>query len=224
VAKVLGAVALLLILVSTAFQVVKWVGGRDEALGLVGLTFLGSERNIPTMFSSLILAFAAMCCAVAAASTSARKMPDVPKWVILAAGFLYLAFDEALSLHEQMSVPVKKALGEGALGFRHTYWAIPALAGLIVVGLFFLGFLRRLPARTRFLFLLAGAVYIGGAIGIEMLTGVYYYAYGGERLGFNLVVTLEETFEMAGVILFIYAVLDYIARTFGEVRFRLAGA
>ena len=222
-ALVLGVVALLLVLASIAFQLVKWVGGHDVVYGLVELTFVGNERNFPTLFSSLILAFASLCLAVIAALTRKAKRPDVARWGVLSAGFLYLAFDEGLSLHERMSIPIQKALGQGALGFHHTYWAIPGLAGLIAVGLFFLGFLRRLPATTRFLFLLAAVVYVGGAIGVEMFSGNYAEAHG-ERLGYSMVVTLEETLEMAGVIVFIYALLDYVARTFGEVRFRLGSA
>ena len=198
----------------------KWVGGHDVVYGLVKLTFVGDERNFPTLFSSLILAFASLCLAVVAALIGRARRPDFSKWVILSAGFLYMAFDEALSLHERMSIPIKTALGEGALGFHHTYWAIPGLAGLLVLGLFFIGFLRRLPPRTRVLFLLAAAIFVGGAIGVEMFSGDFAEVHG-EKLAYSMVVTVEESLEMAGVILFIYAVLDYVARTFGEIRFRL---
>jgi hypothetical protein len=220
VAWVLGAVAVILILVSVAFQLVKFVGGHDEALGLVALTNVGSERNFPALYSSLNLAFASLCCAVVAAMTRKSRMPDVSRWVVLAAGFLYLAFDEALSLHERMSLPIQNLIGKGTLGFRHSFWTIPAFIGLVALALFFLGFLRRLPGRTRLLVVLAGVVYVGGAMGVEYLSGNYAEAHG-EKLGYNMIVTVEETLEMSGVILFIYAILDYLARTFGEVRFRL---
>jgi hypothetical protein len=119
-----------------------------------------------------------------------------------------------------MSVPVNSALGEGALGFHHTYWAIPALAGLVAVGLYYLPFLWRLPGRTRILFVLAGVIFIGGAIGVEMLSGNFYETHG-DTLGYSLVVTLEESLEMAGVIVFVYAILDYVARKYGAVSFEL---
>ena len=222
VARALAAVALVLVLLSVAFQLVKFVGGHDEAMGLVALTNLDNERNIPTLYSSLILALASVCCGVAAAMVRKNQMADVSRWVVLAAGFLYLAFDESLSLHERLSAPLQRLIGTRMFGFHHDYWTLAAIAGLVVLGLFYLGFLRRLPGRTRWLFLLAGAVYIGGAVVVEYFSGEYADVYG-EKLGYNMVATLEESMEMGGVILFIYAVLDYLARTFGEVRFQLGG-
>jgi hypothetical protein len=222
VARVLTAAAVFVVLLSTAFQLIKYVGGHDEAMGLVALTFVGNERNIPTLFSVLDLAFAALCLAVIAALTRKNRRPDFTKWVVLSAGFLYLAFDEALSLHERMSIPIKAALGEGALGFHHTYWAIPGLAGVIVLGLYFLRFLIRLPARTRTLFVLAGVIFVGGAVGTELFGGDYAEAHG-EKLGYAMVSTVEESLEMAGVIVFIYALLDYVAREYREVLFEVGG-
>ena len=220
VAWVLSVVAVLVVLLSTAFQLIKYVGHHDEVFGLVELTFVGNERNIPTLFSVLDLAFASLLLAVIAAITRKNRRPDFSKWVVLAVGFMYLAFDEALSLHERMSVPIKKMVGEGALGFHHTYWAIPGLAGVIVVGLYYLRFLFRLPARTRILFVVAGVIFIGGAVGVEMLSGDFYDTHG-DTLGYSMVVTLEESLEIAGVIVFVYAILDYVAREYGEVLFEL---
>ena len=34
-------------------------------------------------------------------------------------------------------------------------------------------------------------------------------------------VTIEESLEMVGIILFVFAMLDYIEKSFGDVRFRL---
>ena len=221
VARALGAVALVLLLVSTAGQLVKFLTGHDELMGLLSLTFVGNERNIPTLFSVLLLASASLVCAVTAALARKGKDPDVWRWVVLSAGFLYLGFDEGLSLHERMSVPIKAYLGDGALGFSHSFWAIPGLAGVAVLGLFFQRFLGRLPARTRRAFLMAGAIYVGGAVGFELIGGNYAEVHGDENLGYSALVTVEEGMEMGGVIVFIWAVLAHLAEKYGEVRFRL---
>jgi hypothetical protein len=220
VARVLTATAVFVVLLSTVFQVIKYVFHHDEVMGLVSLTFVDNERNIPTLFSVLDLALASLCLAVVAALTRKNGRPDFSKWVVLSVGFLYLAFDEALSLHERMSAPIKSFFGGRDVGFHHTYWAIPGLAGVIVLGLYFLKFLFRLPARTRILFVLAGAIFVGGAVGVEMLSGDYYEVHG-YGLGYSMIATIEESLEMAGVILFIYAILDYLAREYGGVLFDL---
>lgn len=214
--------AVLLVLVSTGGQLIKYLAGHDEALGLISLTFVGNERNFPTLFSVFILAFAALCCAVIAVLAKKRRDPDPSRWAILSFGFLYLAFDEALSLHERLSVPVRALLGSGTLGFRHSFWTIPAILGSIALGLFFLGFLLRLPAKTRFLFLTAAFLFIGGAAGMEIIGGNYAESHGGDQnLTYAMIATVEESLEMGSVILFIYALLAYIAENYGEVRFQL---
>jgi hypothetical protein len=218
VARVLGAAALFLVLLSTAAYLIKFVTGHDEVFGLLSLVFLDRERNFPTMFSVLILAMVSLIAAFIAALARKHQAPDVSRWIVLSAGFLYLAFDEDLSLHERLSVPVKKLLGTHT-GLHHTFWAVPVLIVVILLGFYFLPFLKRLPARTRWTLLVAGALYVGGAIGFEFLSGNLWS--GKEDLTYAMIATVEESCEMAGVILCIYALLRYLADTYGEVRFLL---
>ena len=77
-----------------------------------------------------------------------------------------------------------------------------------------LGFLRRLPRATRDSFLIAGAVFVGGAMGVEALgrrsiLDADLAAHGVQRL----MVTLEELLENLGVVLFVAAVLRHLAAT-----------
>jgi hypothetical protein len=66
----------------------------------------------------------------------------------------------------------------------------------------------------------AATLLIGGAIGIELVGGRYAELHGSEHLTYSMIVTLEESLEMAGVIVFIYALLKYIADNYKEVQFR----
>ncbi|MET0620794.1 MAG: hypothetical protein ABW056_10975 [Thermoanaerobaculia bacterium] len=218
VARVLGAAALVLALLSTAAYLFRFLTGHDEVMGLLSLVYLDKERNFPTIFSVLILAMVSLIAAVIATLARKHRAPDVTRWAVLSVGFLYLAFDEALSLHERLSVPVKAILGSRT-GLHHTFWAVPILIVVILLGLYFLPFLRRLPAKTRWTLLAAGGIYVGGAIGVEFLSGTFWS--GKEDLTYVIIVTLEESCEMAGVILCIYGLLRYLADTYGEVRFLL---
>ncbi|HEX6144165.1 MAG TPA: hypothetical protein VFZ01_15720, partial [Geminicoccaceae bacterium] len=94
--------------------------------------------------------------------------------------------------------------------------------GIVVVifGLIYLRFLLALPRRTQSLFLLAGALYLGGAIGIEMLAWHYRYPLhapdptdweGSKDIVWALLSHLEEVLEMVGVAIFLYALLSYLA-------------
>jgi hypothetical protein len=93
----------------------------------------------------------------------------------------------------------------------------------------YLRFLAHLPRSTRRLFLFAGAVFVLGALGIEMLSAQVSSSSGaianffGMDLGLSqhsanalpkimigLQTCVEEMFEMLGLTAFVYALLAYI--------------
>ncbi|MBT3601961.1 MAG: hypothetical protein HN521_02740 [Candidatus Latescibacteria bacterium] len=89
-------------------------------------------------------------------------------------------------------------------------WAIPGgiLAGII--GILYLRFLWHLPAQTRWLFVLSGAIFVGGAVGVEMSTDWYEDADLLNTLAYNLWTAVEEGMEMGSIVLFIHAILKYM--------------
>lgn len=221
VARALGAVAFLLVLASIGGQLAKYVFGHEHVFGLVHFFYVDDEQNLPTVFSVLLLFSAALHLTVVTLLKKKQSDPDVTKWAVLAFGFLYMAVDEASSLHEKLIKPVRYLLGDGPKGIFYFAWVIPGIAVVSVLTLFFVSFLWRLPAQTRFRFVVAAALYVGGAIGVELVGGRYAELHGRENFAYSMIVTLEEGLEMAGVIVFIYAVLKYLADNYKEVQFRL---
>lgn len=98
---------------------------------------------------------------------------------------------------------------------------IPYGALTAVVGVSCLGLLRRLPARTRSLFLVSGAIYVAGALGCEMIGGLVEQRFGRRGPEFALEVLVEESLEMGGSILFIYAVAAYLRDELSGLAVRL---
>jgi hypothetical protein len=222
VARVLGAAALFFVVLSTAGQLVKYLTGHDELMGLLSLTYVDDEWNLPTLFSVLLLAVASLFLGVVSVLARKQKDPDTWRWAVLCLGFLYLAFDEGLALHERLGVPLRALLGKsGGPEAPTAYLAVRGLIVVVILGLLFSGFLRRLPARTRFAFLLGGALYLGGAVVIDSLGAKWVEAHTEQNLTYVFIATVEEICEMAGVILFIWALLRYLADTYGEIRFLL---
>ena len=220
VARVLGAVAFLLVLASIGGQLAKYLLGHERGYGLIPLFYVDAEQNIPTVFSVLLLFSAALLLAVITVLKNRQRDPDISRWAVLAAGFLLMAVDEASSLHEKLVTPVRALLGDGPLGIFYFAWVIPGIALVAALALFFLRFLLRLPARTRFTFVFAGILFVGGAIGFELIGGRYAELHGHQNLTYSMIATVEESLEMAGVIVFIYALLKYIDDNYEEVRFR----
>ena len=71
---------------------------------------------------------------------------------------------------------------------------------------------------------MAATLYIGGVIGMELFGGSFPELHGSRAFFLPLMITtVEESLEMAGVIIFIWALLVYIADTYKEVRFRFEG-
>jgi len=70
--------------------------------------------------------------------------------------------------------------------------------------------LWNLPAQTRWLFILSGCIFVGGAVGVEMSTDWYADEDLLNTLAYNLWNTVEEGMEMAGVVLLIHALLKYV--------------
>ena len=64
----------------------------------------------------------------------------------------------------------------------------------------------------------AGAIYLSGAIGMEMLSGAYCSLHGQNNMTYSLYVLLEEFLEMAGIVTFISALLGYLGAQLRPLR------
>jgi hypothetical protein len=67
---------------------------------------------------------------------------------------------------------------------------------------------------------MAATIYIGGAIGVELIGSSHAELHGYENWMYSMIATLEESLEMAGLIVFIWALLNYCAHNYKVGRFR----
>jgi hypothetical protein len=161
---------------------------------------LDEEESLGTWFSALIL-FAAGQLTLLQSRYARRDSQPWILWWLLGAGFHLLSLDEVAGFHEFVNTVV-----------ADTHWTTFGAALVLAVAVAYLPFLWALPRRTRWLFILSGAIYVGGAVGVEW--GTLWYEENGllDTLEYNLWNALEEGMEMVGVILFICALLGHIAR------------
>ena len=209
VTQVLTYVVLCLVLASITGQFAKLVLGYETLLGFVRLFSVDKEGNIPTLYSCFALLF---CSSMLFLIASIRKRAGDRyslHWWVLSIIFLYLSVDEATSIHEEAINPVRSALNTS--GLLYFAWVIPAAALVLLFVLAYLRFLAHLPGKTRRLFLLAGLVYLAGALGMELVGAYQTDFYGQENMAYVLIVSIEEFFEMMGIVVFIYALLSYIS-------------
>jgi hypothetical protein len=220
IARILGTIAVLLVLASIIGQVIKHLSGHAEVYEFVWFFYVDAEYNLPSSFSAFLLLLAALILAVITLLVRVQSGSLVSYWMILCLGFFFMAADEILSLHERLIIPVRQLLGTDHYGVFYYAWVIPGIIIVFVAALFFSRFLYHLPEKTRSAFLLSGTLYLGGAIGLELIGGYYDEINGVHNLTYTMIVTAEECLEMTGVILFIRALLLYLADNYKGVRFQ----
>ena len=191
------------------------VGPRSRGVALFDLN---QEDNFPSLYSGAALLLASGLLATAAIAERRRGRPSAA-WSLLSGVFVLLATDEWMSLHEMVGSHMKRVVN--ASGALHHPWVIPVGLLAVAMGLLYVPFLLRLPKRTRILFLASGLIYVGGAVGMEMVGGIIMDRWGGESLAHAVEVVAEESMEMFGIVLFIYAIVSYIQAEFPDLTLRL---
>jgi hypothetical protein len=170
---------------------------------------LAEEGNMPTYYSSFLLGAASFLLYIIF-KTDEKKST---RWLLLSLIFLFLSVDELAQLHENFANPLGAKL-ESYFGRMPSYlawgWIIPYAIITLVAGLYFLRFVITLPKKTRNLFISSGCLYVFAALILEMLEAHFEIRYGSENLYNKLLYPTEEILEMIGVIIFIYALLDYL--------------
>lgn len=176
---------------------------------------LDSEYNIPAWYSSFSLLF---CAGLLGAITAIKKGEHYHTyWKILAFIFLFLGLDEVFSFHEALIIPsLRKSLKLNPL-FYHT-WVIPAIALVSFFIFKYWKFVMHLPKRTRSLMMLAGGIYITGALGLEMISGALRQDFGRWSVITQAAIISEEIFEMTGILIFIYVLLTYLTSLVDQLR------
>jgi len=185
---------------------------HDVAYGLVPLFDFNSESNLPTLFSSILMLLISLTLFFVGRSHKKQGESYIP-WFGLCFIFMFLAVDETASLHERLTQPIKDSLG--TTGVLYYAWVIPYGVATIALLVAYSRFLLALPSRYLSLFLTSGALFVSGAVGLELLGGWYDEQHGTYNLTYSILYTVEELFEFTGLSLFLYSLLSYIDDYFG---------
>ncbi len=204
-----------LVLANIAGIVAAFASDAPSVRGSIRLFDLDTEGNLPTQYSALQLLGAGVLFWLIGRAHKFEGSAD-GLWTVLAVIFLFLAFDEANQVHERFIRPVRAMLDTH--GLLYWPWVIPYASAFTVLGLAFSRFLARLPRHTARLFLVAAAIYVSGAIGFDMLGGRWIESNETRNIVYSMLYTVEETLEMLGIALLIYAQLDYLSEHFGAFR------
>lgn len=166
----------------------------------VSMFDLNTESNIPTWFSSILLFVGGFLFF----SIARLVKSDRGKWLTLGGILTYISMDETARLHERLDQVVREHLGitEGIFYFG---WVVVAIPVILLIVLIFIRFFFSIDQSVRYIFLLAGIVYISGGLGMEMISGQYMSEHGVADKTYALLTLLEESLEISGIVILIYA-------------------
>jgi hypothetical protein len=128
-------------------------------------------------------------------------------WVALAGVFLILSLDEFLQLHERLAAPTRDLFGITG-GALYLAWVIPGALLVTVVALVFVRFVIAQTREVLVLIVGSAAIFIGGSLGLEVVASAGFGFHG-------LTSALEELCEMAGLSLFVFALLRKLRESSG---------
>ena len=155
------------------------------------------EESFSTWFSAVLL----LICSALLFLIARSKVKEtyVRHWYGLAMGFGILSLDEVVGMHETFNTITEIA------------WTVPATWITLLLLLLYLKFLIYLPRPAMKLFLIAGTVFLSGGLLVEHLADYYVEVFDMDNFGYQLLTALEESLEMVGVVLFIRALLKFLA-------------
>ena len=209
-----------IISITLAFATASYIFSAVTENSLYALTRffdVGAEHSIPTYVSVMNLFLASALVFVVYLYERSRGNPGTRNWLILSLLFLYLSVDEAIRIHESFArlhdILVEKDLMSPILETHQ--WLPFGVLFLIGCAIILVPLFKQLPRDTLRRFLLAGIIFVSGALGFEYLGAVMLEtgfvesrlepAYLARRL-------FEEGLEMYGVVVFNCAVYLEIQR------------
>jgi len=209
-----GLVGFLAVLVPVNLFIgyLKWLDYTDDEQPLAFLQFFdlgsGSEHTLPAWVATLLLGAAGLSALVA--SRHRENDPVVRRgFVISAVALFYVSLDEAAYIHERANEPVRDLLGVGG-GPLYWAWVVPALVVVAALAAILWPFLQRLPSATKHGLVLSAVVFVGCALGLEMLDATAFSVNDKEASVVTEVLTIvEECGEKLGAMLAVDTMLRY---------------
>jgi len=244
VVRAMIVAVLIITLVSFAARSAMYMWGTGGYLHPLRIFDVGEERSIPAWFESGQFLLCSILLALIAAAKKQRSDRYSLHWGVLSVIFLFLSADETVSIHEAIGQQSARLL-HNTTGFTPSgpitfFWVVPGAIFVFIVLLAYLRFLADLPRSTRRSFLFAGALFVLGALGFEMLSAQVSSSSGGianffgmelglsrhsasalPKVMIGLQTCVEEMFEMLGLTAFVYALLAYIRSYVEDINARV---
>ncbi len=203
---ILSSVATLLVMASLAHELIRSVTQHRQLWAYKWYFELSYEHNVPTYFSAFILGVTGIILAAIAKKNFKERFKW--HWLILSIGFLYLAIDEVVIIHERLGQLVVMVIEPEDLLFSD--WAYAGLLIVITLSILFFSFYKHLPPNTKRGFFISATLFVGAALGLEIIGSAILFRIGYNQNIHTAFTTVEEFLEMIAIIIFIETISTYL--------------
>jgi hypothetical protein len=197
----------ILVLAHISMYLIRKLTAHREIWELKKYYELTFENNFPAIFSTILLLIASYYIGIIAINKAKSRDRSSVYWIGLFVVFFFLAVDEYWGFHESFDRYIRENITSDH-PFAHNW----IYSGIILVLLFAVAFWRffwRLPPKTRMGILLSALLYVGGALGFEIIGSIFIPSQEPPEVLFLMITTVEETLEMVGMIVFIHVLRAY---------------
>jgi peptidoglycan/LPS O-acetylase OafA/YrhL len=202
-------------------MIVAHVFDEPYGRGFVPLFHVDYEDNAPTFIAFLLL----LCCSAVSLACSGLEVHRKRHrwaWASVSLLFLLVAFDEAFCVHERVNDYLNIHFADEGLPLFA--WTLPYGAAALFVGGLLLPWFVELDRPLQRALFASGAIFLTGAIGMELLGSNHYDDLPPDREIFrtltgDLYATIEEALEFLGAACF----LQVMVRRLGGISFRALG-
>eukprot|EP00439_Symbiodinium_sp_Y106_P088056 s1_g592.t1 len=183
--------------------------GTDTVLQDLRHFALDAERNLGAWYSSALMVLIAACAMVNWHKDRVRDGLVSYSWVFIAVVFFCLSIDETVGFHETVDVPLRNHFELTGIFYNPwVFFGAAFVAGFVAL---LVPFLLDLPRHIAILFVVSGAIYVGGALGMEPLDAFFEHGYGEGHLYQVIATSIEEAMEMLGLTLFLHGNFIFMA-------------
>ena len=200
-------IALMLVVHYAAVALVAARGGLEGVAWWAHTYFsMDSEDSLPTTYSIVMLALVAIVAAQLALSTRGTQRIGMG---LISVVFAYLAWDEGATIHERVGYFLQQR-AEGDVEVAPYTWVVFGAPLAILFGIVAIGLLRSLPKGVLVRMVVAGVIFLTGAVGMEIVASrLHLGGLTGETPAMLALTGVEEFLEMLGVAYFFVVLLGY---------------
>ena len=159
---------------------------NPKVFDFIELVDFDYEANLPSFYSSLAILFCAILLWLISLQKQTAGLKYRYHWLGLAFIFTFLGLDEAIALHEEVGDFVEELNLFEASGYLYFAWVVPYGILLILFALTYLKFVLSLPKTIMLKFICAGLMFIGGAVGLEVISAREADLHGSETVYYSI--------------------------------------